>query len=171
MNRAIEHSPSRVHAGNLQQSQLAVTRDGLWGVIDTAQRRLFFDEPDLIKLSIEEQVGDEFPKFGMLKVMVYTASLAAAKPPSTPTSPTATAPDGQPQPISLPLTRGEVFRILGDDGANSTIDLNGKLMAATSKPDSPGSSWTFAIPSNRIAAFRVIDDIVPHDQVDQWRQG
>jgi hypothetical protein len=154
-------------AGRLRdvRYQLAVTRDGLWGVIDTGQRRLFLDEPDLAKIAAEEKDADDLPKFGMLKATAYTAtSVAPASPPAA--APT-TAVD---QPIAL--TRGELFRILEEDGDQSVIDFNANVPVITSKfASAPAPRGKFSLPANRTAPFRITNDIVPHEQMEQWRQG
>jgi hypothetical protein len=147
---------------------LAVTRDGFWGIIDTAKERLFLDEPDLVKMSAEEKDGDDFPKFGMLTSTAYTAKPPTPAPSSTSASPAGVTPDDRSP--SIPLTRGEIFRILEDNGENLTIDFNSKFADHAPKPGSPAQPQ-LTVPSSRVASFRLSGEIVPREQLDQWRRG
>jgi hypothetical protein len=148
--------------------QLAVTRDGLWGIVNISSKDLFLDEPDLVKISAEEKDGEEFPKFGMLKSSYFEA------PPSV----------GDPTRQSIPagregassnyalLTRGEYFRVLEDTGEFMTIDFNGNLPALKKKRDSLASPQaTYKVPSEQVASIRIVDVVGSSEKVASWSKG
>jgi hypothetical protein len=140
---------------------LAVTRDGFWGVLDMSNGLLFIDESDLRAMA-KEEAGSSSPQFGMWATSAANFYTEVSN-----------------RKVLLGLTRGEVFRIISDDGNNTVIDFGGSVPSVMGKQsvlrkeykDIDAGLTKFTIPDTEgsFTAIQVSDDLVPDRDLDAWR--
>jgi hypothetical protein len=146
------------------QYRLAVTRDGMWGIVDTGPRarRLFLAEGDLRRLAAAE-TSERETQVGMMVMSGY--DLTAGQGGASPAKP-------------VTLTRGELFRIVRDDGGDLSIDFKGDNPLISEKFQGPDRSRppnvpdaTYTIPRDQVRVIQITDDIVPSPEYKAWTEG
>ena len=145
--------------------QLAVTEDGIWGIFDLSKPRLFLDEADLQKLAQEEKKGG-FETFAMWVPTAVQIDLSADEKNS----------------FSVAFTRGEIIRIVKREEEQAQFDLNADVNLFAEKRKQiadyadkakredikTAPTWKLTSDPNQLIAFRILDLLVPPDQLDAW---
>ena len=144
-----------------QEYQLAVTQDGFWGVIDTAQSNSLIIESDLRKIVDAEASRHSQSVFGIIVQTTFQ----------------------MPGPLPVTLSRGEVFRITSESSdPNVTIDFNSDVVGISSKQsdiaDLAKKSAT-TVPTNftidpdqvKYIDIKISGSLVRDDLLKDWRSG
>jgi hypothetical protein len=156
----------RIESARTDHYWLAVTKNGFWGIIEVAtsggNANLLIGEIGLKAIAQQEANTSDSSYIGML-------SSAAAD------GPTANASSGNP----IGLTRGELFRVVSDDGSQSTIDFGGliaSLFDRGAKIPANIRSNTYLIDdsnedSDSILHIQVFGPLVPAEDLSDWEAG
>jgi hypothetical protein len=139
------------------QYQLALTKDGFWGVIDTTQSNSFLDEADVLKIASVEPADSTDSQFG---IFVGSAHQIYDTP-------------------SVWLSRGEIFHIVRSTPDFIDIDFNSDVANMKAKLADMGAAQSgVTTPSTfkleftaKFVDFRITGKLVPSASVRDWQTG
>jgi hypothetical protein len=145
---------------------LAVTRDGLWGIIKVvtgkgSDSNTLIGEAGLKAIAKDEDSANDslYPYIGMVNPASYAAPSVS----------------GPANDIAW-LQYGQLVRVLADDGDNSTIDFGGVVASVFNKysaipPNEQSGKFLVSDNANVIHALEIDGDIIPRDDEPSWMQG